>query len=87
MNYSAIFRWLSLLLIAVAAGDLGESVVAEILDYRGDLKKKSSLKFQIRCADGNLAWEGYDKVKHLKELDEYMDRKNDVKLTRALGKR
>ena len=74
-------------LIAVAAGDLGESVVAEILDHRGDLKKKSSLEFQVRWADGDLTWEGYDKVKHLTELDEYVDRKNDVKLTRAMGKR
>jgi len=74
-------------LLAVAAGDLGESVVAEIVAHRGDVKKKSTLEFQVRWEDGDLTWESYDKVKQLQELDQYIDRCKDVKLFRAMGKR
>ncbi len=74
-------------LIAIAAGDLGESVVAEILEHRGDMKQKALLEFQVRWADGDVTWESYDKVKHLKELDDYVVRRNDAKLLRAIGKR
>jgi hypothetical protein len=73
-------------LIAVAAGDLGESVVAEILDHRGDLKQKALLEFQVRWADGDLTWESYDRVKNLLELDDYVNRRNDAKLFRVMGK-
>jgi hypothetical protein len=74
-------------LLAVAAGDLGESVVSEIVAHRGDVKKKSTLEFQVRWEDGDLTWESYDKVKQLQELDQYVDRCKDVKLFRAMGKR
>jgi hypothetical protein len=74
-------------LLAVAAGDLGESVVSELVAHRGDVKKKSTLEFQVRWEDGDLTWESYDKVKQLQELDQYVDRCKDVKLFRVMGKR
>jgi hypothetical protein len=34
-------------LIAIAAADLGELVVTEIVDYRGNFKRKAALKIQV----------------------------------------
>ena len=74
-------------LVAIAAGDLGESVVIDIVAYRGNLKNKKELEFQVQWEDGDLTWEEYEKVKHLETLDDFVTRTNDPKLFRAIGKK
>ena len=59
-------------LVAIAAQDLGESVVLAILNHRGDPKKRHSLEFQVQWSDQDVTWESWETVKKLDLLDDYI---------------
>ena len=44
-------------LVAIAAQDLGETVVSDILGHRGDPKKRSTLEFQVQWSNQDVLWE------------------------------
>ncbi len=57
---------------AVAAADLGEAQVAEVLSHRGSAKHRSKLEFEVRWMDGDITWEPWDHVRKLTLIDEYI---------------
>ena len=57
---------------AVAAADLGEASVDAILAHRGNVRKRSSLEFQVQWSDGDVTWEPWEKVKKLSAVDDYI---------------
>ena len=72
-------------LITVAAADLGESVVESIVAFRGNPKKKKELEFQVLWEDFDLTWEPYEKVRHLRCLDDFVVTTNNQHLLRTCG--
>ena len=57
---------------AVAAADLGEAQVQEVLAHRGTAKKRASLDFQVQWSDGDVTWEPWERVRKLSAVDEYI---------------
>ena len=57
---------------AVAAADMGEAQVQEVLAHRGTARKRASLEFQIQWTDGDVTWESWDRVRKLAAVDEYI---------------
>ena len=70
-------------LITVAAADLVESVVESIVAFRGNPKKKKELEFQVLWKDFDLTWEPYEKVRHLRCLDDFVVTTNNQHLLRT----
>ena len=57
---------------AVAAADLGETEVVEILAHRGSPRKRADMEFEVRWTDGDITWEPWEKVRRLSQLDDYL---------------
>ena len=45
----------------VARADFDQHVVSEIIAYRGDPERRSSMEFEVRFADGDVRWVPYSK--------------------------
>ena len=73
-------------LVAIAAQDLGETVVLDILSHRGDSKKRSTLEFQVQWSDHDVSWESWDTVKKLELPDGYIRSTSDANLKKLLPK-
>jgi hypothetical protein len=41
----------------LAAADLGEAEVLEVIGHRGSAKKRTEMEFEVRWSDGDLFWE------------------------------
>jgi hypothetical protein len=59
-------------LVQVAARDLGELVVVEILGHRGRPSQRTFMEFQVRWSDGDVTWEPWQAVKKLAALESYL---------------
>ena len=70
---------------AVAASDMGEAEVRDVLDHRGSAKKRADLEFQVRWSDGDITWETWDHVKKLAEVDAYIRAHPEAKLKALLS--
>ena len=57
---------------AVAAADLGETEVSEILAHRGSPRKRAEMEFQVRWSDDDVTWEPWERVRRLSQLDDYL---------------
>ena len=57
---------------AVAAADLGETEVIEIVAHRGSPRKRSEMEFQVNWSDGDTTWEPWENVRRLAVLDDYV---------------
>ena len=44
--------------MTIAAQDLGETVVLDILNHRGDPRKRTTLEFQVQWSDQDVSWLG-----------------------------
>jgi len=73
-------------LVAIAAQDLGETVVLDILNHRGDPRKRTTLEFQVQWSDQDVSWESWDTVKKLELLDGYIRSTSDTTLKKLLPK-
>ena len=73
-------------LVAIAAQDLGETVVLDILNHRGDPRKRTTLEFQVQWSDQDVSWESWDTVKKLELLDGYIRSTSDSTLKKLLPK-
>ena len=71
---------------ALAAADMGEVAVAEVLDHRGNARKRSDLGFQVRWSDGDVTWENWEDVKRVAEVDEYIHAHPEAKLNSLLSR-
>jgi len=57
---------------AVAAADLGEAQVQDILAHRGSARDRAKLEFQVQWTDGDTTWEPWDRVRKLAAVDAYI---------------
>ena len=57
---------------ALAAADLGETEVAEVVAHRGSPRKRAEMEFKVRWTDGDVTWEPWEKVRKLAQLEEYL---------------
>ena len=57
---------------ALAAADLGETEVAEVVAHRGSPRKRAEMEFKVRWTDGDVTWEPWEKVRRLAQLEEYL---------------
>ena len=70
----------------IAAADLGETEVMEILQHRGLPKKRADMEFEVRWSDGDTTWEPCEAVKKLGPLDAYIRTHPEAKLHSLLPK-
>ena len=56
---------------ALAAADMGEIEVEEILAHRGSPRKRSEMEFQVKWSDGDITWEPWERVRRLEAIDVY----------------
>jgi len=70
----------------IAAADLGESEVKEILQHRGTAKKRLEMEFEVLWSDGDTSWEAWETVKKLEPLDAYIRAHPGAKLNSLLPK-
>jgi hypothetical protein len=70
----------------IAAADLGEAEVSEVLAHRGGAKKRSELEFQVLWSDGEQTLEAWDTVKRLEHVDVYISAHPEAKLNSLLSK-
>ena len=70
----------------VAAADLGEVEVSEVLDHRGSARHRADLEFLIGWTDDEQTWESWDHVKKLAEVDRYIRAHPEAKLKSLLQK-
>ena len=59
-------------LVRVAARDLGELIVVEIIGHRGRPSQRTFMEFQVRWSDGDITWEPWQAVKKLAALEAYL---------------
>ena len=57
---------------AVAAADLGEAQVQDVLGHRGSARDRAKLEFQVQWTDGDITWEPWERVRKLAAVDEYI---------------
>ena len=65
---------------ALAAADLGELEVSEVLDHRGSARQRAELQFLLHWTDGEQSWEPWDQVKKLALVDQYIRDHPEAKL-------
>jgi hypothetical protein len=68
---------------ALAAADHDQYVVDEIVDMKGDPKKKKSLQFLVKWKgydNDDNTWEPYSNVRDLIALQNYLDNHPDIKI-------
>jgi hypothetical protein len=70
----------------LAAADMGEVEVAEVLEHRGSAAKRAGLEFLVRWTDGDETWESWSHVKKLTAIDEYIRGHPEAKLKSLLQK-
>lgn len=68
----------------LAAADLGELEVSEVLDHRGSVRQRAELQFLLRWSDGEETWEPWEQVKKLSLIDQYILAHPDAKLNSLL---
>ena len=56
----------------IAAADLGESTAIRIDAFKGQPKKRSSLRFQVVWSDGDITWEPWQNIKKLALLEDFV---------------
>ena len=71
---------------ALAAADLGEAEVAQVLEHRGGARKRAELEFLVSWTDGDQTWEPWEGVKKLQQVDEYIRAHPEAKLNSLLPK-
>ena len=71
---------------ALAAADLGEAEVKDILQHRGGVKKRSELEFLVLWSDGEQTWKAWETVRKLELVDEYIRSHPEAKLQSLLPK-
>ena len=69
---------------AIAAADLGETSVAEILAHTGSPKHRGAMTFQVLWTDGDITWEPWETVRRLTELNIYIMSHPEAKLDALL---
>ena len=72
---------------AIAAADLGEVEVGQVLEHRGGAKKRSELEFLVKWTDEEETWEPWENVKRLEKIDEYIRAHPEAKLNSLLPKK
>ena len=70
----------------LAAADLGEAEVQEVLNHRGSAKKRTEMEFEVRWSDGDVSWEPWDVVRRLALLDRYILSQPEAKLRSLLNR-
>jgi hypothetical protein len=69
---------------AIAAADLGETSVAEILAHTGSPKQREAISFLVLWTDGDITWEPWKTVRRLTELNIYIMSHPEAKLDALL---
>jgi hypothetical protein len=70
----------------LAAADLGEAEVTQVLEHKGVARKRKDLEFLVQWTDGDQTWEPWEGVKKLKMVDEYILAHPEAKLNSLLPK-
>jgi hypothetical protein len=70
----------------LAAADMGEVEVAEVLEHRGSAARRAELEFLVRWTDGDETWESWGHVKKLTAIDDYIRGHPEAKLKSLLQK-
>ena len=57
----------------VAAADLAEQVVRQIISHKGHAKQRKTLQFEVEWEpDGDITWESWETMRKLDILDDYL---------------
>jgi hypothetical protein len=68
----------------LAAADLGELEVVNVVDHRGSVKNRKEMEFLVEWSDGDQTWEMWEQVKKLSLVDRYIVEHPEAKLKSLL---